>query len=71
MITCMTCGGTGQLSNNESECCGARIKMGDICSECLEHTEPGVMDCEDCDGTGKIKEENNHPNWDLINGKSN
>lgn len=22
-----------------SRCCGAEIKWGDVCSECLEHTE--------------------------------
>ena len=27
---------TGELSN----CCGAVIKWGDICSECGEHCEP-------------------------------
>ena len=29
--------------SGESDCCGARIIMGDICSECGEH-------CENVDG---------------------
>ena len=32
-------------SENLSDCCGASIVMGDICSECKEHC--GTM-CDDC-----------------------
>jgi len=38
---CMSCSG-----NEESNCCGAAIIHGDICSECGEHTDSRCEECE-------------------------
>ena len=32
----------------ESDCCGGRIYLGDICAECGEHCED-AEDAEDCE----------------------
>ena len=35
-----------------SNCCGAQIEMGDICSQCKEHCD---SQCEDCPVEDKVK----------------
>lgn len=60
---CPTCHGEGTL--NISDCCGAEpYRNGDgdtsdigICPDCGEHCSYGV-NCETCEGTGKIEYEN-------------
>jgi hypothetical protein len=34
-------------AKNESSCCGAKIILTDICSDCKEHTSDCCEDCED------------------------
>ena len=38
-----------------SECCGARIKWGDICSDCGEHTENQCSNCEEQEGCPHVE----------------
>lgn len=42
------------LKYGESACCGAELYMGDICSDCKEHSGPAEYDCELCEDTGVI-----------------
>ena len=49
MDTCPDCEGEPL---DESNCCGAKIILGDICSKCHEHCEPAK--CETCEGTGEV-----------------
>jgi DnaJ-class molecular chaperone len=50
MKDCPDCDGDGYF--NDSECCNAPIKWGDICTACGEHA--GFCPCYNCEGTGKI-----------------
>ena len=59
---CSECNGTGLF--HVSDCCGAEpYSNGDsdtadigICPDCGDHCEYG-LDCENCNGTGIIKDE--------------
>jgi len=40
------------MSGYESDCCGADVKWGDICSNCLEHCEVIYIDDYDDEQDG-------------------
>ena len=59
---CPDCEGTGETEG--SNCCGAQIVLGDICFDCMEHTD---NECPECDGSGKVDrdvEDETEAEWD-------